>query len=248
MVCRNRYSIVLAILTTMITTATAFATEAYTTASTWLRAGPDTSFLSIERVPRDTLVDVYGCTNGYGWCDVDVDGERGWLPSSRLQFVYNGRRGPASILAPLLGLMILQFSFRDYWDNHYQARPWYNEQNRQRRQNWQPQNVPPRRQSRPNLQVPITPQLSPPITPQITPQLSPQVTPPNAPQASPQTAPQLRPQSIPIAPSAPPNAAPQRQPQQQGQPSRPVERHQEDQQKAHGVPRKKACVPPEICN
>ena len=229
MVCRNRYSIVFAILTTIITTATAFATEAYTTASTWLRAGPDTSFISIERVPRDTLVDVYGCTNGYGWCDVDVDGERGWLPSSGLQFVYNGRRGPASVLAPLLGLMILQFSFRDYWDNHYQARPWYNEQNRQRWQNWQPQNVPPRRQSPQNLQVPITPQFNPPIAAQITPQ--------------------LRPQSVPSAPSAPLNAAPQpQQPQQQVQPSRPVDRHQEDQQKTHGGPRKKACVPPEICN
>ena len=232
MVCRNRCSIVFAILTTIITTATAFATEAYTTASTWLRAGPDTSFISIERVPRDTLVDVYGCTNGYGWCDVDVDGERGWLPSSRLQFIYNGRRGPASVLAPLLGLMILQFSFRDYWDNHYQARPWYNEHNRQRWQNWQPQNVPPRHQSPQNLQVPITPQFNPPIAPQITPQ--------------------LRPQSVPSAPSAPLNAAPSPQqplqPQQQGQPSRPVERHQEDQQKAHGGARKKACVPPEICN
>ena len=260
MVCRNSYSILFTILTTMITTATAFATEAYTTASTWLRAGPDTSFISIERVPRDTLVDVYGCTNGYGWCDVDVDGERGWLPSSRLQFVYNGRRGPASVLAPLLGLMILQFSFRDYWDNHYQARPWYNEHNRQRWQNWQPQNVPPRHQSPQNLQVPITPQFNTPIAPQITPQLSPQiaphlqpqVTPPNTPQASPQITPQLRPQSVPSAPSAPLNAAPSPQqplqPQQQGQPSRPVERHQEDQQKAHGGPRKKACVPPEICN
>ena len=232
MVCRNKYSVVIVILTTMITTAAALATEAYTTASTWLRAGPDSSFISIERVPRDTLVDVYGCTNGYGWCDVDVDGERGWLPSSRLQFVYDGRRGSASVLAPLLGLMILQFSFRDYWDNHYQARPWYNDENRQRWQNWQPQNAPNRRQSRPQLQVPITPQLSPQITPQITPQLSPQVTP------------QLRPQSIPSAPNTPLNATPQTQ---QGQSSRPAEPHQLDQQKTRGGPRKKACVPPEIC-
>ena len=52
MVCRNKYSVVIVILTTMITTAAALATEAYTTASTWLRAGPDSSFISIERVPE----------------------------------------------------------------------------------------------------------------------------------------------------------------------------------------------------
>jgi len=116
MVPKHKYLVLVAVLATAMCTATAFATEAYTTTSTWLRTGPDTTFLVIERVPRDSLVDVYGCTNGYGWCDVDVEGERGWLPSSRLQFIYNGRRGPASVLAPLLGLMILQFSFRDYWD------------------------------------------------------------------------------------------------------------------------------------
>ena len=89
-------------------------------------------------MPRNSYIDVYGCTDGYSWCDVDYEGERGWLPATRIQFVYDGRRGSVNNLAPFLGLMILQFSFRDYWSNHYQDRSWYNDRNLQRWQNWQP--------------------------------------------------------------------------------------------------------------
>jgi len=118
----------------------ALATQAYTTSSTYLRAGPDTTFPQIQRVPYASTVEVYGCTTGYGWCDVDYGGERGWFPGNRLQFNDHGRRGSITNLAPLLGLMIMQFSVQDYWGNHYQDRAWYTDQNRQRFQNWQPNN------------------------------------------------------------------------------------------------------------
>ena len=130
------YSFVIAV--SILGASIANASEAYTTSSAWLRTGPDRSFPTIMRVQRSSTVDVIGCTSGYRWCDVEVNGERGWLQSNQLQMVYNGRRGSLSRLGPLMDLMILQFNFGDYWDNHYRSRPWYNDQNRQRWQNWQP--------------------------------------------------------------------------------------------------------------
>ena len=131
-------SVMLALLVSVGGASAAWATEAYTTSSTWLRTGPDTNFPRIERIPRESLVEVYGCTENYDWCDIDFEGDRGWLPGRRLQFVYNGRRGSIDTLAPFLGLMILQFSLQDYWGNHYRERPWYTNRNLQRWQNWQP--------------------------------------------------------------------------------------------------------------
>lgn len=120
----------------------ASAVEAYTIGTTSLRTGPDFGFPRIERVGAGTLVDVFGCIDGYRWCDVDVEGERGWILGQQLEFTYLGRTGPVDEFAPLLGLMILNFSLHDYWDQHYQNRPWYTERNRQRWENWQPRQRP----------------------------------------------------------------------------------------------------------
>jgi uncharacterized protein YraI len=213
------------------------AAEAYTTSTSWLRTGPDSNFPVIERVPRSSLVDVIGCTDGYDWCDIDFDGERGWFLGSRLQFVYQGQRGSLRELAPLLGLMILQFSFGDYWNDHYRERPWFNDRNRQIWQNWQPQRRPFQNGPLPNSGqgAPVAPAPAP-VRPQfrqapLQPQLAPQ-TPQNQPQIVPQTqtprqpAPQERFRRAPQSPTIiPPPGTPQLQ---------------------HPAPRK-PCVPPDVC-
>ena len=37
---------------------------------------------------------VYGCTTGYGWCDVRWSGNRGWASGQYLQMDYQSRRAP----------------------------------------------------------------------------------------------------------------------------------------------------------
>lgn len=153
------------LILSLSTIAEARAVEAYTTRTTSLRTGPDLDFPRIERVGIGTLVDVFGCIEGYRWCDVDVEGERGWISGQSLEFTYDGRTGSIDEFAPLLGLMILNFSLHDYWDQHYQQRPWYTQRNRQHWENWQPherptpfgapmQGHPPRGASHPFEQVP----------------------------------------------------------------------------------------------
>jgi uncharacterized protein YraI len=221
----------------------ASAAEAYTTSTSWLRTGPDSNFPFIERVPRDSLVDVIGCTDGYDWCDIDYDGERGWFSGRRLQFVYQGQRGSLRELAPLLGLMILQFRFGDYWNDHYRERPWYNDRNRQIWQNWHPQRrqfqnrpqpnfgqgapvAPPSTPVRPQFrQSPLEPQAAP-AAPQIQPQNAPQVQTPRQPPSEQRTLQQERIGRTPQSPAFnPPASAPQLQ---------------------HPAPRK-PCLPPDVC-
>lgn len=231
----------------------AFAAEAYTTATIWLRTGPDINFNRIELVRRNSSVDVYGCTDGYSWCDVDYEGERGWLPASRLQFVYNGRRGSVNNLAPFLGLMILEFSFQDYWSNHYQNRSWYNDRNIQRWQNWQQ----PRPQHR-------TQQAPPPPAPLQAPLASPPAAPSNGPLVTPQRQP--RPLPAPGSPKpflkqqepAPQAPAPQAPGPKEVTPAPMQPQFKQNAPQQHqanppsgeggkGGPKKK-CIPPEICN
>lgn len=139
---------------TIASASEASATEAYATSSSWLRTGPDYKFPAITRIPRNATVDIIGCTEGYRWCDVIFNHERGWFAGRRLQTVYNGRRDTIPNLAPLLGLLILQFSFRDYWDNNYRERPWYTDKNQQRWQNWQfPAPLLQTPRTRPNSQI-----------------------------------------------------------------------------------------------
>ncbi len=250
----RHWAIVLAIFTFISLrygSASASAAEAYTTSSTWLRTGPDYSFPSIERIPRGALVDVIGCTDSYNWCDVDYEGERGWFAGNRLQFVYNGRRGSAVDLAPLLGLMILQFSFGNYWNDHYRDRPWFNERNQRRWQNWQPPQHPfgnrPRQPGAPAL-LPHAPEK--PRAPQTAP-IAPNVQPPAAPPSveTPVNPAPIRPAPINPAPIRPvPNTRPnpinpapdfQRPAPQQQKPFNPA--------LPQGGTHKKRCIPPEIC-
>ena len=227
----------------------ALATEAYTTSTSWLRTGPDREFPVVERIPRGALVDVIGCTDGYDWCDIFYDGERGWFLGSRSQFVYEGRRGSLRELAPLLGLMILQFSFGDYWDNHYRERPWYNDRNRQIWQNWQPHRRPFQNGPQPNSgqSAPLEPA---PVRPQLR-QATPQ------PQAAPQSMPQAAPRSPQIQQPIAPQVQTPRQPNGGPKP-RPQERFNRTPQLPaiippagapqlqHPAPRK-PCLPPDVC-
>ena len=87
-----------------------------------MRAGPGTSYPVIARILPGSEVNVVGCLSNFSWCDVVVQGYRGWVSTSRLEFSYATRRQ-----VPVIG-----FSF-GYWDRHYSDWPWYREWRRHHR-------------------------------------------------------------------------------------------------------------------
>lgn len=105
----------------------ALATDGFARSSATLRAGAGSDYPAIMRVSAGTDLDVIGCISRYTWCDVAVDGERGWFPGRRIGFLRDGRRVYLSDGGAALGLTILSFGMADYWGSHYSGRPWYNE-------------------------------------------------------------------------------------------------------------------------
>ena len=57
---------------------------------TYMRAGPGVDFPIVAQVLGGSVVEVYGCLSDFSWCDSSVQGIRGWIASSRLEFDYAG--------------------------------------------------------------------------------------------------------------------------------------------------------------
>jgi uncharacterized protein YraI len=111
-------------LTTLLLPATASATDGWARAAGILRAGPSTDYPRVTRVSRGDDLDVHGCLARASWCDVTVDGDRGWLPGSRIELVRDGHRERLFGDTAVFGLSILTFGRTDYWGEHYRGRPW----------------------------------------------------------------------------------------------------------------------------
>lgn len=110
----------------------ASAAEGLTRSTTTLRAGPGTDYPRVARVAGGATLEIFGCLARGSWCDVSTEGERGWLPGSRIDFLDSGRRTHLSGNFAGLGLAILSFGQSDYWGTHYAGRPWVNDRRRQR--------------------------------------------------------------------------------------------------------------------
>ncbi len=111
---------------TVAVPAVASAAPARVTTNVNLRTGPGTEYYPILVLPAGAPVELYGCLNGYTWCDVSYGRERGWVSSRYLSTFYSG---PTYRPRPYVSVPFLTFNF-GYWDNHYAHRPWY--QNRPR--------------------------------------------------------------------------------------------------------------------
>jgi uncharacterized protein YraI len=104
------------------------AAEAYSASvvgSVHMRAGPSVSYPQVALLGPGTSVQVFGCEQGYGWCDVQVGPNRGWVAAQYLQA--QGPGGPVIVAnaGVMLALPIIAFSFGNYWDTYYRGRPWY---------------------------------------------------------------------------------------------------------------------------
>jgi uncharacterized protein YraI len=90
-----------------------------------LRAGPDTGFPAVERIPGGAQVTVHGCLGDARWCDVSFGGERGWIAAAALDTFYGGRYVSLPDYAYAVDVPVVTFAFSAYWDSYYIGRPWF---------------------------------------------------------------------------------------------------------------------------
>ena len=108
----------------------ALAADGYVNGYVNLRAGPGTRYPRIMTLQPGTAVAVHGCINGWSWCDVGVQGERGWVDGGYLQYPYGNRRVVLSSYGSQIGIPIVSFILGTYWGDHYSNRSWYGERQR----------------------------------------------------------------------------------------------------------------------
>ncbi|WP_322058098.1 SH3 domain-containing protein [Paraburkholderia sp. J63] len=102
--------------------------QAFTSTTVNLYAGPAGDYPVVAQVPGGVSLAVMGCVAGYSWCDVSLPGLRGWVYGGYLTYPYQGARVPLMNYGSTIGLPIVTFSLGAYWGNYYRDRPWYGNQ------------------------------------------------------------------------------------------------------------------------
>ena len=111
----------------------------YVTTGLNLRAGPGTGYPAVAVMAAGDAVLVYGCTTGYGWCDIGWSGNRGWASGQYLQMDYQGSRAPIMTEGTVIGIPFVLFSIDTYWQQYYPSRPFYRDRDRYQGQGFNPQ-------------------------------------------------------------------------------------------------------------
>ncbi len=131
---RRLFYAALLALTGIAAPAAAQAATGYTTGNVNLRAGPGTQYPRVLVVPAGAPVAVFGCLQGYTWCDVEVDRERGWISARYLSIFYDEQQAYVPY-RPRVVVPRVTFGF-GYWDRWYTDRPWYRDWDRPHRRDW----------------------------------------------------------------------------------------------------------------
>lgn len=88
-------------------------------------AGPDDGYPRVATVPAKRTVQVYGCLPGRQWCDVWVNGVRGWVESDDLVYWRNNRGSDVQRYDGWYRYPTVTFSLGSYWDTNYRRQAWY---------------------------------------------------------------------------------------------------------------------------
>ncbi len=115
---------------TLLAPLSALASDGYVNGYVNLRAGPGTRYPRLMTLQPGTAVAIHGCINGWRWCDVGTQGERGWIDGSYVQYPYGNRRVALSSYGSQIGIPIVSFILGAYWGDHYSNRSWYGERQR----------------------------------------------------------------------------------------------------------------------
>jgi len=97
---------------------------------TQIFAGPSPDYPAVGAFAPGTPVEVFGCEQGWGWCDIASGPYRGWAPGNQIEIAYQGMQGPLYSYGPQIGLPIIGFSFGEYWGAHYRSQPWFSDHDR----------------------------------------------------------------------------------------------------------------------
>ncbi len=115
----------------LLTPAAALAAPGIVTTSVGMKAGPGSGFPTVDRIPGGAHVDIHGCLKGDAWCDVSWSGDRGWVSSQNLQYLYRDRYVYLPDYVDVIDVPVVPFVLNSYWSSYYAGRPWYH-----RRAHW----------------------------------------------------------------------------------------------------------------
>jgi uncharacterized protein YraI len=115
----------------LLTPTAALAAPGVVTVSVGLRAGPGPGFPMVDRIPGGAHVNIHGCLTGNAWCDVSWSGDRGWVSSQYLEYLYRNRYVYLPDYVDDINVPVVPFVLSSYWSSYYSGRPWY-----QRRAYW----------------------------------------------------------------------------------------------------------------
>ena len=90
-----------------------------------MRAGPSTEYPGFVMLVPGTQLEVFGCEEGYNWCDVQAGPNRGWVDAAYLQMSYAGHPVIVADSGVVLALPVVTFVLDSYWNSYYRTRPWF---------------------------------------------------------------------------------------------------------------------------
>lgn len=103
----------------------ALAAPGIVTTSVSMKAGPGEGFPTVDRIPGGERVDIHGCIRGDAWCDVSWSGDRGWVSSEYLKYLYHNHFVYLPDYVDVIDVPIVPFVLSSYWESYYSGRPWY---------------------------------------------------------------------------------------------------------------------------
>jgi uncharacterized protein YraI len=109
----------------LLTPTAALAAPGIITASIGMRAGPGPGFPTVDRIPGGAHVNIHGCLRGDAWCDVSWSGDRGWVSSQYLEYLYRNHYVDLNDYAHVIDVPVVPFVLSSYWSSYYPSRPWY---------------------------------------------------------------------------------------------------------------------------